>query len=105
MSPDNANDLDDAVLVTEVTPTRVPANSASNERLMFYSVLQALYESEINCSITSGWDTGWSVKLGDQASGYKAEGMFKNLLDAARFLREQTIRHYPHSVFATMFVP
>jgi hypothetical protein len=100
MSPDNSTD--DVVVVG---PSRVPTNSNSNERLMIFSILQGLYESEINCSISSGWDSGWAVKLGDQATGYKAEGMFVNLLDAARFLREQAIRHYPHSVFATMFVP
>src|SRR5947207_650875 len=103
MSPDN--NADDGVVVTQVTPSRIPTNMASNERLMIFAILQGLYESEINCSISSGWDSGWSVKLGDRTAGYKAEGMFVNLLDGARFLREQAIRHYPHSVFATMYVP
>jgi len=92
-------------IVDHVSPSSVPLNGASNERLMMFSVLQGLYDSQISCDICSVWDCGWSVKLGDSAGGYKAEGMFMNLLDAARFLREQAIRHYPHSVFATMFVP
>ena len=91
--------------VSRVSPTTIPANLTSNERLMLYSVLQGLYDSQLNCTISSAADFGWSVKLGDATGGWKAEGMFMNILDAARFLREQAIKQYPHSVFATMFVP
>lgn len=91
--------------VSRVSAAAIPANLISNERLMMYSILQGLYDSHLNCTISSAAGFGWSVKLGDFSGTWKAEGMFMNVLDAARFLREQAIKQYPHSVFATMFVP
>ena len=40
-------------------------------------VMKNLYESEINCSISSFWDNGWDVKLGDEMNGFVAEGNFE----------------------------
>jgi hypothetical protein len=36
------------------------------------AVIQALYDSEINCSISSFWDGGFMVKLGDEYNGFEA---------------------------------
>ena len=36
-------------------------------------VLATLYRSEINCSISTFWDSGWEVKLGDFMNGWKAQ--------------------------------
>jgi hypothetical protein len=36
------------------------------------TVMNRLYESEINCSISSFWDNHWDVKLGDDMNGFVA---------------------------------
>jgi hypothetical protein len=40
--------------------------------------LQRLYETETNLNISSFWDSGWTVKLGDELNGYVAERTFHN---------------------------
>jgi hypothetical protein len=71
------------------------------------SVLCSLYASEINVSIciSSLWDEGWEVKLGDTVNGFQAEKTFANaeLENAARWLAEQASLHYPESDFARRF--
>jgi hypothetical protein len=71
------------------------------------SVLCALYASEINVSIciSSLWDEGWEVKLGDTVQGFKVKQTFANaeLDKAARWLAEQASLHYPESDFARRF--
>jgi hypothetical protein len=37
------------------------------------AVLTKLYESEINCSISSFWDNGILARLGDDMNGFLAE--------------------------------
>jgi hypothetical protein len=37
-------------------------------------IVRALYESEINASISWVWDGGIAVELGDPLNGYDAEG-------------------------------
>ena len=66
------------------------------------SVLCALYASEINVSISSLWDAGWKVKLGDSVEGFKAEKDFANaeLAQAANWLAEQACFFYPESNFS-----
>jgi hypothetical protein len=71
------------------------------------SVLCALYASEINVSIciSSFWDEGWEVKVGDTVHGFVAEKTFANaeLDQAAHWLAEQATLHYPESDFARRF--
>jgi hypothetical protein len=38
------------------------------------SILQRPYDSEINVWVTSFWDGGFYVWLGDEMNGYRAEG-------------------------------
>jgi hypothetical protein len=72
------------------------------------SVLCSLYASDIKVSIciSSFWDDGWEVKLGDTVSGVKAGRTFANaeLDKAAHWLAEQASLHYPESDFARRFV-
>jgi hypothetical protein len=63
-------------------------------------VLKQLYESEISCSISSFWDGGWDVKLGDEMNGFVAEGNFHTLDEAAEFLDRQARIHFRESVYA-----
>jgi hypothetical protein len=62
-------------------------------------VMRKLYESEINCAISSFWDSGWDVKLGEEMNGYVAESDFHTLDEAAEFLDEETRRHFPTSLY------
>ena len=48
--------------------TILPADGPSLE-----TVLARLYRSEINVSISTFWDGGWDVKLGDDMNGFEAE--------------------------------
>jgi hypothetical protein len=68
-------------------------------------VLQALYRSEINVTISCFWDGGWEVQLGDQLNGFVAETWFDNakLDDAAAWLADNAKRHFPKSEFALTF--
>jgi hypothetical protein len=38
------------------------------------SILQQLYDSEINVWVTSFYDDGFYVRLGDEMNGFVAEG-------------------------------
>jgi hypothetical protein len=68
--------------------------------------MQALYVSEINVSVTSFWDDGWTVKLGDEMNGFKAQEHCANdgLSDAALWPIEQAKKHYPDSDFVAHLV-
>jgi hypothetical protein len=48
------------------------------------AVIERLYASEINCSISTFWDGGIAVKLGDELNGFVA-GI--EILIRAAFLR------------------
>lgn len=64
-------------------------------------LMQALYNSEINCSISCFWDGGWEVKLGDEMNGWRAQKNFDNvdLPNAAQWLVEAARKAYPQSEF------
>jgi hypothetical protein len=63
-------------------------------------IVRALYESEINASISWVWDGGIAVELGDPLNGYDAEGKVSTFAGAAAWLRDQACKHYPDSEFA-----
>ncbi len=62
--------------------------------------LQALYDSEINFSISTPWDAGFSWKLGDEANGYAATGNAPTLREAVDALVAAATREFPRSRFA-----
>jgi hypothetical protein len=63
--------------------------------------LQRLYDSEINFSITTFWDDGFTVKLGDELNGFKWEGNFRTISEAVGALMTAAMKFYPDSVFAS----
>jgi hypothetical protein len=63
--------------------------------------LQALYDSEINFTITTFWDAGFKWKLGDDMNGFDAEGEAMTIKEAVEQLCEAARREYPESAFAT----
>jgi hypothetical protein len=66
-------------------------------------ILSALYESEINASISWLWDGGIDVRLGDELNGYKAEGKVNTFVEATAWLRDQACMHYPDSGLARKY--
>jgi hypothetical protein len=66
-------------------------------------ILRALYDSEINASISWLWDGGIDVMLGDELNGYKAEGKVSTFAEAAAWLRDQACIHYPDSGFSRKY--
>lgn len=64
------------------------------------SVLQQLYDSEINWRIATFWDAGFEWELGDEANGFKESGTGNTFSEAEQALGEAAARHYPDSVFA-----
>lgn len=64
------------------------------------SILQELYDSEINFRISTFWDGGFEVALGDTMNGFKAETNVDTVSQAEEFLKGTAIEHYHDSVFA-----
>lgn len=64
------------------------------------SVIQELYDSEINVVIASFWDEGFHVRLGDRLNGFRAEARLADWPAVERWLTEAAIAHYPESAFA-----
>ena len=69
-------------------------------------ILYDLYDSEINYSISTFWDGGLTVKLGDEMNGFVDERSFqrgtheKEWEEAFRWLESAACIHYPDSEFA-----
>lgn len=64
------------------------------------SIMQRLYDSEINATVSSFWDDGFYVRLGDQMNGYVAEGRCQTWADVEEWLAGMARLHYPASCFA-----
>lgn len=67
------------------------------------SVLQDLYHSEINFSISTFWDGGFDVKLGDPTNGILDEGNFDRWGQVEPWLAARAIENFPDSLFAQMY--
>lgn len=64
-------------------------------------ILQALYESEINCRVESFWDGGWTGWLGDETNGFPfAKVRGKNFAECVENLGHQARAVHPFSAFA-----
>lgn len=61
------------------------------------TVLGALYSQEINCGLSSFWDGGWRVWIGDEMNGHRAEADFGrgDLHLIAEWLATNAERLYP----------
>jgi len=73
--------------------------------MMSSSVLQRLYDSEINFEVSGFYDAGFDVRLGDALNGFLAQGKVNTWAEVEGWLREQALAHFPHSVFAKGKVP
>lgn len=64
------------------------------------SIMQALTDSEINFAISTFWDGGYDLKLGDEMNGFRAEGNVDTWDEVEPWLTAQAIKHWPDSEFA-----
>lgn len=63
--------------------------------------LQELYNSEINFSIKTMWDAGFTVGIGDDYNGYGlTEATYPTLIEAVTYLTALATKMYPDSAFA-----
>ena len=63
-----------------------------------------IYESEINFSICTFWDGGYTVRLGDYINGFiDSSGYVETLKDAVEDLITMTLKHYPNSTYAKWY--
>jgi hypothetical protein len=67
---------------------------------MTASVFQRLYDSEINFEVSSFWDGGFDVRLGDAMNGFLERGNAETWSRVEEWLRTAALRHYPDSAFA-----
>lgn len=64
------------------------------------SILQKLYDSEINAKIEWFWDGGFEVSLGDPMNGWLDSLNTRDWSEAEGWLRAKAIERYPNSTFA-----
>ena len=67
-------------------------------------VMQQLYDSEINVSVSSFWDGGWQWQLGDDMNGFELAGTAEDWDSTVYELAETAATEYPDSVFKTWWV-
>lgn len=56
-------------------------------------VLRRIYRCECNISITTFWDGGYELKLGDHINGFVAEGNTDTALEAAAWFDARAREH------------
>ncbi len=63
-------------------------------------LLSEIYSSEINFEISTFWDGGFTVKVGDEMNGFLEESAgLENLDKVCSELLRMVLKHYPDSVF------
>jgi|SRR6516164_9435919 hypothetical protein len=67
------------------------------------AILNDLHASEMNASISWLRNSRIDVKLGDALNGYDAEGKVDTLAQAAEWLQDKALMHYPRSAFARKY--
>ncbi len=61
--------------------------------------LQKIYDSEINVSLSTLWDGGFEVKLGDEMNGFDEEGQVCSAAEILPWLQAAIARHCPRSQY------
>lgn len=99
-SQENKSNTPDSILSEYLVKCLEALNKAVNARTEWYgkSKLQLIYDSEINFSISTFWDGGFTVKLGDEVNGFIAERVCDTFEECVSFLIEKVRKHYPKSL-------
>lgn len=59
-------------------------------------IFKLLYDNEINFTISTFWDAGYTVKLGDELNGFMDSSTgLPTIDDAINELMTMAMRHYP----------
>ena len=67
-------------------------------------ILQALYDSEINCRIESLWEGGWTGWLGNEMNGFTLGHVRgQTLAECVAELASQACAVYPASAFVKRY--
>ena len=64
------------------------------------NILELLYASEINATVSTFYDNGFTAKLGDPLNGWRAEETFDTWDEVEQWLGAVALIHYPNSAFA-----
>jgi hypothetical protein len=67
------------------------------------AILNDLCVGEVCASISWSSDGRIDVKLGDTLNGYDAEARMDTFAEAAEWLRDKALIHYPHSKFSRKY--
>lgn len=59
------------------------------------NIFEALYNAEINFSLSTFWDGGFDVELGDNMNGVKAETTCRTFPEVEAWLAEHAKKHFP----------
>jgi hypothetical protein len=73
---------------------------APDKEILTMSILQRLYDSEINFEVAGFYDAGFDVRLGDALNGFIAESKVETWAEVEAWLRDQALAHFPDSKFA-----
>ena len=101
MSKDKINKKRETMNTNETSKPPQVGGSELNDML---DVFSDIYDSEINFILSIFWDSGYTVKLGDEMNGFKDQSdCLENIQEAARELTRLTILHYPNSIFSKKY--
>ena len=64
------------------------------------SILQRLYDSEINFEVSGFYDAGFDVRVGDHLNGFRVKDKVETWANAEAWPREQALALFPDSKFA-----
>lgn len=78
-------------------------DSADFEQPSPMSVIQDLYDSEINFSLEVFWDAGFEIRLGDTKNGFPAHTRVRTWADVEAWLIEAVRVLYPDTAFAVKY--
>ena len=67
------------------------------------TILNDLHVSKVNASISLSCDGRIEVTLGDALNGYDAEAKVDTLTEAAEWLRDKALMHYPRGKFSRKY--
>lgn len=66
-------------------------------------VLRDLYENEINAQVSSFYDGGFTISLGDYINGIKEQKHCWDIGDVSEQLARMAMRHFPDSRFTKRY--
>lgn len=68
------------------------------------SVLEDMYMSELNFTLSTFWDSGYTVELGDELNGFKEKSeMLCSFKEVACELIRMIKKHFPESDFSKKY--